>query len=302
MEQYNQPMPNPRGIKPFWLVAAIILTAIIVGGAVYLWQNKVAEKLARDFQSQVVGLSNKITSLGQKGQNATSTNCVKEGEEYSNECGDLKLCNKSCCSGLTAVNRIGFNPALGGNGCEWTNSSSWTYVCTYCGNGVCGAGENQCNCPQDCTESSTGQKLTLDILGNMDYYSSQILPGEKIKFVNGSAEINPYGDCSVCYTRIMSNLVTYGDLNNDGQEDAVVVIESYGGGTGFFRDLEFVINQNGKPVVIDMRSLEDRTTINSIIIKPGIVTIDMDIWQVGHKVVKCILSTEGKIQEVQEVN
>lgn len=29
------------------------------------------------------------------------------------------------------------------------------FICSYCGNGVCGLGENQCNCPADCEEWST---------------------------------------------------------------------------------------------------------------------------------------------------
>ena len=57
--------PNPKGIKLFWFALAIIITAIVAGGAVYLWQNNVVNKLASNFQKQTIDLSNKI--LEQKG-------------------------------------------------------------------------------------------------------------------------------------------------------------------------------------------------------------------------------------------
>lgn len=71
----------------------------------------------------------------------------------------LGLRNEFCCAGLTAIKVSG----LSKNG-ECTSAARPTsgpvrlnnkatsehYVCANCGNGICGAGENKCNCPADC--------------------------------------------------------------------------------------------------------------------------------------------------------
>jgi len=50
-----------------------------------------------------------------------------------------------CCPGLTAIPSS--QPDDGG----CTNSAPPSIlVCTYCGDGICGQGENRCNCPTDC--------------------------------------------------------------------------------------------------------------------------------------------------------
>ncbi len=52
-----------------------------------------------------------------------------------------------CCSGLTKIT----NSFSSGNTCTASTISS--YICTYCGDGVCGKGENACNCPSDCKKT-----------------------------------------------------------------------------------------------------------------------------------------------------
>ena len=48
-----------------------------------------------------------------------------------------------CCEGLTLIDQAiyidGGCIPVGGQG-----------VCTFCGDGICGLGENLCNCPEDC--------------------------------------------------------------------------------------------------------------------------------------------------------
>ncbi|MDD4990475.1 MAG: hypothetical protein PHW31_04220 [Candidatus Pacebacteria bacterium] len=60
------PQPSQKGIRPFWLVAVIILTAIIAGGGVYLWQSRVVNNLTLDFQQRIIDLSGKFIQLSSK--------------------------------------------------------------------------------------------------------------------------------------------------------------------------------------------------------------------------------------------
>ncbi|MDD3647312.1 MAG: hypothetical protein PHS44_02315 [Candidatus Dojkabacteria bacterium] len=62
-----------------------------------------------------------------------------------------------CCSGLTPISCD--KPGTDGI-CSLACVGSMT--CSKCGNGVCGLGENKCNCPEDCdnSESCNGMSLT----------------------------------------------------------------------------------------------------------------------------------------------
>jgi hypothetical protein len=58
--------------------------------------------------------------------------CVTEGEDL-----EAKDICSICCPGLTRLeNCVGLPPS--------------NFFCGACGNGVCGPGENTCNCPADC--------------------------------------------------------------------------------------------------------------------------------------------------------
>jgi len=64
--------------------------------------------------------------------------CGKEGEVFASE-------NPECCDGLVAVPNS--EPDEKGNcGMAMFPSS----VCVMCYDGICGTGENTCNCPEDC--------------------------------------------------------------------------------------------------------------------------------------------------------
>ena len=68
-------------------------------------------------------------------------NCAKEGENiFVNNPEKPSI----CCSGLSQVQLY--------EACNAPRvpAAAGIATCSYCGNGVCGKGENQCNCPQDC--------------------------------------------------------------------------------------------------------------------------------------------------------
>jgi len=61
-----------------------------------------------------------------------------------------------CCEGLTKVSDS-IRPDSAGK-CEQVIGYAGS-VCTYCGDGVCGKGENACNCPLDCANGSKNDPL-----------------------------------------------------------------------------------------------------------------------------------------------
>jgi len=64
--------------------------------------------------------------------------CIGEGEKGS------IISNDVCCPGLTQI----ANSWPADSGCIAPTDGS--FICSYCGNGICGKGENICNCLKDC--------------------------------------------------------------------------------------------------------------------------------------------------------
>jgi hypothetical protein len=124
-------------------------------------------------------------------------------------------------------------------------------------------------------------KLTLDVLKNSEYLSQGT--GTRIKLVNGTYPLKPLaGESQVDYfVKLDTDHVVFGDLNNDGQEDAVVILVSRSGGTGTFRQLAVMLNSNGNPSNVANQNLGDRTAINSLTVSSGVISADMTPWDGG---------------------
>lgn len=114
--------------------------------------------------------------------------------------------------------------------------------------------------------------------------------GTRIKLINGIYPLRPLpGESQSDYfVKIDTDHVIYGDVNNDGLDDAVVILVSRAGGTGTFRDLAIVLNQNGTPNNIANQYLGDRTAINSLEIQSGVISVDMTLWGSGTGVRKTV--------------
>lgn len=68
---------------------------------------------------------------------------VEEGEYFKLGTGEDENLEPACRTGLFPT----VNAEESDEGCEYEED---IYVCVNCPNGECGAGENRCNCPQDC--------------------------------------------------------------------------------------------------------------------------------------------------------
>ena len=88
--------------------------------------------------------------------------CIKEIEKIPSqlcieEGGRGYFGKDECCSGLTSLLRWticdtpGDKRGCDGNGC-FPPPPDGSFICTKCGDKICGLGENRCNCPKDCSE------------------------------------------------------------------------------------------------------------------------------------------------------
>lgn len=75
--------------------------------------------------------------------------------------------------------------------------------------------------------------------------------------------------------QLVQKKVSFGDLNQDGLDDAAFLLHSWTGGTGQFFDLGVSLNQNGYPQHITSIHLGDRISVNRISIKKGQILVDM---------------------------
>lgn len=127
------------------------------------------------------------------------------------------------------------------------------------------------------------KSLTIEKLKNAEYITIEGGSNEgKITLKNGIAYLSIIGKGGEpisgegYHIKIESEeKIAFGDLNNDNIKDAAVILVSRFGGTGSFKELAVVINNNGKPHNINSKSLGDRTVINSVKIKDSKIILDI---------------------------
>jgi hypothetical protein len=88
-----------------------------------------------------------------------STSCVGEGWNI------LRQGSQACCAGFSQISRA----TVSGTTCTQAVVDPFD-ICAACGNGVCGTGENSCNCPSDC--KTTPPVACVDSDGAKAYYSA----------------------------------------------------------------------------------------------------------------------------------
>ena len=116
-------------------------------------------------------------------------------------------------------------------------------------------------------------ELTEDVLRNTTYRHEFPKDGQA-QLRDGKYEEAIEGSASKIHIAMM-DLVAFGDLNGDGIWDAVVVLEANGGGSGTFRSLEAVINEEGAPVHVASALLGDRVLLEELIIADRYIKVQM---------------------------
>ncbi len=73
----------------------------------------------------------------------------------------------------------------------------------------------------------------------------------------------------------LSDVVAFGDLDNDGFEDAAVVTITDPGGSGTFYTLVAVLDRRGQAVPVATAALGDRIKVDSLSIESGAIEVDL---------------------------
>jgi hypothetical protein len=126
------------------------------------------------------------------------------------------------------------------------------------------------------TSSSAGTDLPMAALLNGVYYSPdwgqfQLTDGVYYR-TPPTAQESP----ETYTTRIMEP-VFYGDVNMDGLQDALVILNTQNGGTGHFIELAVVLNQNGSANNVSTVSLGDRVGVEAATVENGVITLSMRV-------------------------
>jgi DNA-binding CsgD family transcriptional regulator len=126
------------------------------------------------------------------------------------------------------------------------------------------------------TPQAVNSTLSLDILQNVTYRSPD---WGKFQLSDGVYYRTPptSQESPEAYTTRLLDTVLYGDINQDGLEDAIVFLDTQNGGTGHFIEMAAVQNSNGGPVNIFTKYLGDRVIVESGTIQGGLITLTLRI-------------------------
>ena len=119
----------------------VLVVAVVVLAGIVVWQNWIKPAPAVNNQPEVNQPEANESVVNQPATNQPSANCAKEGENiFINNPEEPSV----CCSGLSQIQLY--------EACNAPRvpAAAGIATCSYCGNGVCGLGENKCNCPADC--------------------------------------------------------------------------------------------------------------------------------------------------------
>lgn len=155
-------------------------------------------------------------------------------------------------------------------------------------------------------------------LNNAEYFSITYPEIGKFKLTNGNYRISAeelypndpafQGSAAGIEVSIYKDKIAFGNLNGDGKKDAVVALTATGGGSGDFRELAVMLNEDEKPIYLTSIALGDRVIINSINIQSGTITLDMVVHGPNdgmccptlEKIVKYKLSNNQLLEALDE--
>lgn len=118
--------------------------------------------------------------------------------------------------------------------------------------------------------------LSLEILQNATYHSPDW--GE-YQLSNGVYYRTPptAQESPETYTTHLLDTILYGDMNDDGIQDAVVFLNTQNGGTGHFIEMAVFLYWNGGPVNVKTEYLGDRVIVESGTVEGGLITLSLRV-------------------------
>ena len=140
--------------------------------------------------------------------------------------------------------------------------------------------------PSQVTRTSGMQAPTLKELKNASYSGIEGLKGS-VKLVDGKWKGGPYGKGSASrpVVSLVGDLRITGDLDGNGTDDAVVLLNYAPGGTGQLLYLAVVARKNGKIQNVATTLIGDRVQIRGVRVEPK--RIFVDVVQAGPKDAMC---------------
>lgn len=129
---------------------------------------------------------------------------------------------------------------------------------------------------------SNVNQIALNRLDNMEYWTDH----GKCRLTNGVYISQIIDEDAMIYWEVMRGTYisgvhemdhadhAFGDLNNDGLEDAVVILRENTGGTGVFISLAVVMNEKGTLRNTATVSMGDRQEITSLAIVAGMIRVE----------------------------
>lgn len=114
--------------------------------------------------------------------------------------------------------------------------------------------------------------LSLSALQNTQYHSAQWGDLQLTGGVFYRTPTEPNASPELYSTRLFE-LLAYGDLNADGAEDAVVILQTHNGGNMDMKELAAVLNQNGQPYNISSVQLGSSALENIQVQAGGVILL-----------------------------
>ncbi|MEN9420383.1 MAG: hypothetical protein RI988_4004 [Pseudomonadota bacterium] len=123
--------------------------------------------------------------------------------------------------------------------------------------------------------ATTAAVVTPEELGSLRYR----IEGERepLRMRDGLWQGRPAapGSATVPNARVHTELTARGDLNRDGQEDTVVLLEHDPGGSGRFVHLAVVSRREGRAVMLASRLVGDRVQVRSLKVEGGQILLEV---------------------------
>jgi heat shock protein HslJ len=109
-------------------------------------------------------------------------------------------------------------------------------------------------------------------LGNLNYPG--LFPDRDIELKDGYVEYQD-GSSGKPFVLLITRMIALGDINADGNGDAVAILENYSSGSGIFVFLAPVLNIWTDPLPLDAVMIGDRTPVKYLAIEGNQVVVEM---------------------------
>ncbi|NTU55172.1 MAG: hypothetical protein HGA79_02870 [Anaerolineales bacterium] len=124
----------------------------------------------------------------------------------------------------------------------------------------------------DIRRAESPPPLTVEMLKNAEY-PSEWTEKDLVTLKDGEYREEYESEGMHLTNRMWLKVHALGDLNDDGAEDAAVILLSTSGGSGGLVTLVAVLNDGGKPRSVDAASLGMKTAVKSMTIESGEITL-----------------------------